>query len=253
MSFFQYGNRNIFYSESGSGAPLLLLHGNTASSNMFYEIAQRFEKQFRVILIDFLGHGQSDRLSEFPADLWFYEAQQVIAFLRERQYGKVNLIGTSGGALVAINVALETPELVSKVIADSFEGERAVKAFTEYLSVDRERSKHDEGAKMFYYYMHGEDWEPIVDNDTRAAIKHEKEIGRFFHKDLQTLEPDILLTGSRGDEFPGAADPNYFDKVYEEMLLKIGHGQIHLFQIGGHPAMLTSQAAFCQLSSEFLT
>lgn len=253
MSYFQYENKNIFYSESGSGAPLLLLHGNTASSNMFYEIAQSYEKQFRVILIDFLGHGQSDRLSEFPTDLWFYEAQQVIAFLRERQYGKVNLIGTSGGALVAINVALEAPELVSKVIADSFEGERAVKAFTEELQRDRERSKHDEGAKMFYCYMHGGDWEPIVDNDTCAAVKHEKEIGRFFHRDLQTLEPDILLTGSRGDEFACAADPNYFDTVYEDMILKMGHGDMHLFPSGGHPAMLSNQAVFCQLSTEFLT
>lgn len=251
MSYFPFDGKSMYYTESGSGAPLLLLHGNTASSNMFYEIAKDYETHFRVILIDFLGHGQSDRMDSFPTDLWFYEAQQVIAFLSAQQYGKVHIIGTSGGALVAINVALEAPELVSRLIADSFEGERAVKAFTEELQRDRERSKHDEDAKMFYYYMHGEDWEPIVDNDTSAAVRHETEIGRFFHRDLQTLEPDILLTGSRGDEFACAADPNYFDKVYQDMISKIGHGERYLFPSGGHPAMLSNKDGFFKLSLKF--
>ena len=31
-------------------------------------------------------------------------------------------IGCSGGAIAAINLALETPELVNAVVADSFEG-----------------------------------------------------------------------------------------------------------------------------------
>ena len=130
MSYFNFNNHRVYYTEVDTGTPLLLLHGNTASSNMFAEIAERYGKDFKVILIDFLVHGKSDRLNEFPADLWFNEAEQVIAFLREKQYTKVNIIGSSGGALVAINVALEAPELVKKVIADSFEGERPIKAFT---------------------------------------------------------------------------------------------------------------------------
>ena len=45
---------------------------------MYGEISKRYFPYFRVILIDFLGHGKSDRLNEFQADLWFYEALQVI-------------------------------------------------------------------------------------------------------------------------------------------------------------------------------
>ena len=62
--------------------------------------------------------------------------------IRDR-YKDVNIIGSSGGALVAINVAMEAPELVHKVIADSFEGETSLKAFTENVKADREASKHD--------------------------------------------------------------------------------------------------------------
>jgi pimeloyl-ACP methyl ester carboxylesterase len=83
MSYFTFENKKIYYSEYGTGRPLLFLHGNTASSNMYAQIADRYKQEFNVILSDFLGHGKSDRLNEFPIDLWFYEAIQVIAFLKE--------------------------------------------------------------------------------------------------------------------------------------------------------------------------
>lgn len=252
MSYFIFDNKRVYYKEFGIGAPLLFLHGNTASSNMYLQIAEKYKQDFKVILIDFLGHGQSDRLAEFPADLWFYEAQQVITFLREKQYTDVNLIGSSGGALVALNVALEVPELVRKVIADSFEGEKAHKAFTENLLVDREHTKLDDNAKMFYSYMHGSDWEQVVDNDTNAVIRHEKEIGDFFHKSLNTLKTDILLTGSREDEFMSAVSDNYLENVYKDMVQKMGQGKIHLFSSGGHPAMISNENDFYEISMDFL-
>lgn len=252
MSYYKFENKNVYYNEMGTGRPLLLLHGNTASSNMFYNIAEKYLPDFKVITIDFLGHGNSDRLDHFPADLWFYEAEQVIAFLKEMKYTGADLIGSSGGALVAINVALEAPELVGKVIADSFEGETTLKAFTQNVVEDRESSKHDEGARQFYEYMHGEDWESVVDKDTQAIAEHDRTIGRFFHRPLSELKPDILLTGSLEDEFIALAEPDYFERVYGEMLEKTGRGRMHLFEKGGHPAILSSAEEFIKVSKVFL-
>ena len=53
---------------------------------------------------------------------------------------------------------------------------------------------------MFYEYMQGDDWESVVDNDTKSIVEHDRTIGKFFHKPLTTLQADILLTGSKGDE-----------------------------------------------------
>jgi len=99
--------------------------------------------------------------------------------------------------------------------------------------------------------MHGPDWEQIVDHDTTAIIRHEKEIGCFFHKPLHDLKADILLTGSREDEFMSAVSQNYLEIVYENMIQKIGHGRIHLFHSGGHPAMMTNQDEFYKISKDF--
>lgn len=252
MAYFIYQGHACYYEELGVGSPLLLLHGNTASSKMFEGIAEEYSKKHRVYLIDFLGHGRSERLERFPVDLWYDEAQQVITFLKEKDLYEVDLIGCSGGSLVAINVALEVPERIKKVIADSFEGEVPLKAITDHIAEERAQSKTDENAKMFYYYMQGEGWEQVVDNDTNAIIEHEKTIGKFFHKSLETLKADILLTGSKEDEFVNAMGEDYFEKTYRGMIEKIGHGELHLFEKGNHPAMLSSTEEFIEKSEQFL-
>ena len=253
MSYFEYEGKKIFYSEKGTGEPLLFLHGNTASSQMYAQVAQEYTKEFKVILIDFLGHGRSDRLDVFPADLWFYESQQVIAFLKLKGYRNVNIIGSSGGAITVINAALEAPGIVKRIIADSFEGETASREFTQNLLTDRAAAKADAGARGFYEYMHGPDWEQIVDNDTDAIIRHQKEIGNFFHKPLGELTVEILLTGSRGDKFMYSISDDYYERVYDDMLKKLRKGQIHLFPEGDHPAMMSNFPEFYKLSMEFLT
>lgn len=252
MSYFQYQSKKIYFEEIGTGRPLLPLHGNTASSNMFTSIAMQYAREYKVILFDFLGHGKSDRLERFPVDLWYEEAQQVIEFLRQKKYRDVLILGSSGGALVAINVALESPDLVRKVIADSFEGEHSLAAFTATIMNERELSKQDAGARMFYQAMHGDDWEHIVDNDTNAIAEHAKLIDRFFHKPLSELKADILMTGSNEDEFVTCVDKDFYSKTYSRMIREIGHGDLFIFEHGGHPAMLSNQDEFFKETLVFL-
>ncbi len=245
MAWFKYKNKNIWYDERGAGQPLLLLHGNTASGRMFDAVAELYIRDFRVITIDFLGHGRSGRIERFPADLWFDEAMQVVEFLRQRACGKVDIIGTSGGAIVAVNVALEAPELVGKVIADSFEGEAPPAEFAGSIVVEREASKQ---APAFYIYNHGADWESVVDNDTRAIEEHYRTIGKFFHRSLDELKVPVLLTGSRGDEY---VPSGFFERTYGDMLAKIPRGTMHLFDEGGHPAMLSNAEEFAEVARQF--
>lgn len=248
MAYFNYQSHEIYYQEIGNGTPLLMLHGNTASSVMFSEIATKYTQDYKVVLIDFLGCGKSDRVHQWAEDLWYDEAMQVICLLEEKRYQKVNIIGTSGGALAALNIALERPDLVNKLIADSFEGERANLAVTEALQLGREASKQNTGAKMFYEMMNGPDWEAVIDADTQAIIAHANHIVDFFHKPLTELKPDILLMGSRKDSF---FPTGFYDEVFAQILHKTGHGQQHLFDYGDHPAMLSNQDEFVAISKAF--
>ena len=52
MSYFTFENKNIYYTETGRGKPLLFLHGNTASSNMYLQIAEKYmHKLLKNILV----------------------------------------------------------------------------------------------------------------------------------------------------------------------------------------------------------
>ena len=201
MPYFTYQNKKIFFEEYGTGIPLLLLHGNSLSSRMFLPVVDDLQKYAKVILIDFLGNGYSDRLSSISDDLWYYEAQQAISLIDYLGYSQVNLLGSSGGALVALNIALERPDLVGKIVADSFEGETPLESFVANIYQDRAISKENLWLRTLYQQNHGDDWENVVDNDTLAIYTHYQNHKTFFHKDLCGLNLPVLLTGSKEDEF----------------------------------------------------
>ena len=248
MPYFIYKDKDIFYDDIGSGSPLLLLHGNTASSKLFDDVIDLYRKDFKVILIDFLGHGKSDRLDSFPVDFWYDQAKQAAALIKHNNYKKVNIIGTSGGALAALNIALEYGDLVNKVIADSFEGEKALDIVAEIIQNDRNHSKSNQSTVDFWYHNHGSDWEDVVDNDTDVMLRHHKLIGNFFHKDLSSLKLPVMLTVSLEDEFAEFVD---FKLVYEQLGNKMDNSKLHFFQTGGHPAMLTNAKEFSDIAKKF--
>lgn len=248
MSYFIYQSKKIFYSELGNGTPVIMLHGDTASSTMFELLLPLYEENFKVVLIDFLGNGKSDRVDEFPADLWITQAQQVIALIEHLNYKKVNLIGTSGGAWVAVNTALERPDLINKVVADSFDGRTLADDFTKNLLAERNFAKNDELAKQFYERCQGSDWEKVVDLNTKALTECARKKLPLFHKSLETLSVPILFLGSLEDTMCRKDLP----KEYEEMNQLVSNGALHFFKTGGHPAIASNAELSAEIITEFI-
>lgn len=251
MAYFKYNGLNCYYEEIGEGKPLLMLHGNTASSKMFSFLIEKYSSDYKVILIDFLGHGKSDRINEFPIDFWYDQGRQAIEFLNYREYKDVYIIGCSGGALAAINVALEAPQLVGKLVVDSFEGEIPLQEYTKNIVKEREKAKKDNNARGFYEYMNGDDWESIVDKDTIVTLEHDEKIGKFFHKPLNELKAKIFMTGSSEDDILSLHNKDFFKNTYEELISKIGHGEYYIFEKGGHPSMFSNYEKFIEISKNF--
>lgn len=104
----------LYYTERGSGFPLILLHGNNESSDYFGNQLGFFSKYFRVIAVDTRGHGRSPRgsapftLSQFADDLKDFFAAHGIY--------RAHILGFSDGGNIALLFALRYPELVEKLI-----------------------------------------------------------------------------------------------------------------------------------------
>lgn len=236
MSYFNYQSKKIYYTETGKGTPVLFLHGNTASSKMFEPLLPLYTEHFRVIRMDFLGNGKSERVEQFPVDLWIQQGKQITSLLKHLNYEKVHLVGTSGGAWSAVNAALDCPELIGKVIADSFDGRTLHLGFAENLRKERAEAKQNEEAAQFYEWCQGEDWEKVVDLDTECLLRCAGKNIPLFHKPLSSLEVPVMFMGSREDEMVRKD----LKEEYEQMAGEIKQTRIILFERGFHPAIASN-------------
>lgn len=248
MPYFNFNTKRVFYRERGQGEPVILLHGNSVSSRMFATLFKLYSRQFQVITLDFPGHGKSERMEKFETDFWHYNSKVVLALMEELNLGSASIIGTSGGALVALNLGLDHPEKVNYLIADSFEGAYPLASYIASIERDREKDKKKFLAKLFWYYFHGKDWREVVDLDTRVNVEFASTGKSFFHKPISELKVPTLLTGSLEDEYC-----NHLDKIYGELKTQNTALQIHLFEKGRHPAMISNKKEFLNLIASRLS
>ncbi len=102
-AFLDTEDGQILYRIAGKGEPLLLLHQNPRSSDEFLELMSIFAQTRRVIAMDFLGLGDSDK----PPRMYSTEdyAKTVIALLEELGISSTSILGNHTGAFVAGEVA----------------------------------------------------------------------------------------------------------------------------------------------------
>lgn len=250
MSYFDYQGKKLFYEDTGRGQPLILLHGNTSSSRMFAPIVPLLADKYRVITMDFLGCGQSEHIEKWPEDLWYQWSEQAVALCKFLELESINVIGCSGGALAAINMALSHPDIVHSVIADSFEGIKADKFLTEQIRIGRNYAKQNEDFCSMLKMIHGEDWEKVFDADTEAVVGHAENIENFFHFPVSNLKRKLLLIGSAEDEmFPS----DHYERLFEEICSETLYASKHIFEHGGHPAMMSNVKEFIAICEAFFT
>ena len=103
----------IFYEKTGSGPPIILLHGNGESHLIFDQIVEPLSEKYTVYALDTRGHGKSSMVNTFS-----YEemASDVICFIKELEIHKPLLYGFSDGGIVGLLVAYHVEGLLSGLI-----------------------------------------------------------------------------------------------------------------------------------------
>ena len=116
--FFNYNDTKIYYEDTGSGEPLLLLHNFFNTADCWKPYVETYSKQFRVIAVDMMGHGRSDIYKK--DDPYFRHgdyAMIIIALLDSLKLYKVNAIGGSSGGMTLLHLNIMQPERFKSVIA----------------------------------------------------------------------------------------------------------------------------------------
>jgi pimeloyl-ACP methyl ester carboxylesterase len=140
MSSFRFEGQRIAYSEFGGGPaavtsgggrgrtsksspaqdrPLILVHGLLLSQEMHRPLAKDLAARGnRVITVDLLGHGKSDR----PRDMWRYSmafyGEQIVGLMDHLEIDQAVVMGTSLGANAALEVAATKPDRLRALVIE---------------------------------------------------------------------------------------------------------------------------------------
>ena len=117
---FQYDGHRLIYDEYGKGAKVIvLLPGLLFSRKMHQPLAEELESRgHRVLCLDLLGHGESDR----PPEMWNYGmtefGRQTIALLDHAGVDQAVIGGTSLGANATLEAAAAGPDRVRGMLIE---------------------------------------------------------------------------------------------------------------------------------------
>lgn len=99
--------------EAGSGAPIVLMHSNGNSAYEYEDVLPILSKSYRVIAVDYPGHGDSEQLRHH------YRVEDygdfIVAFMDALGLPKASILGSSIGGAVSIDIGVRHANRVNKL------------------------------------------------------------------------------------------------------------------------------------------
>jgi pimeloyl-ACP methyl ester carboxylesterase len=249
--------------EAGEGAPVVLLHGLTATRRYVVMGSKNLERGgHRVVSYDARGHGRSD-----PADDGYgYErlAEDLLAVLDDRGIDRAVLAGASMGAHTILRFALEHPERAAAIVVitpafDPNEGERG------YERWDALSNGLREGGVDGFLEAYGEPRVPESFRDTvltvlrqrLSAHEHPEAVADALREvprsrpfeswdDLARLDVPTVVVASRDEadpEHPYATGKRYAEAIPGAELVSEEPGKSPLAWQGGQLSRLIAETA----------
>ncbi|MCJ2138368.1 alpha/beta hydrolase [Methylobacterium sp. J-026] len=112
----------LTYQETGSGEPVVLVHGSLGDYRIWYAQVPALAKAYRVFALS-LRHYYPERWNGVGEDFSIAQhAADVAALIQQLNLGPVHLLGHSRGGAVVLTVAKEHPELIRTLILEDASG-----------------------------------------------------------------------------------------------------------------------------------
>ncbi|GGH44495.1 alpha/beta fold hydrolase [Mangrovimonas yunxiaonensis] len=240
--FFNYNGTKIYYEDTGSGEPLLLLHNFFKTADSWKPFVKVYSKQFRTIAVDMVGHGRSDIYDKDNPDFSHKDYAKIIhALLDSLKLDKVNVIGVSGGGTTALYLNTIQPDRFKSVItvgahiyyskpAREWLANAELNQIME-LAKHHDPEKQEYLAKVFWQNKELSDGDPSFTPDKLSAIKA---------KWLVVLGDNDLFVPIQ---------------IGMELYQNVSNSRLWIVPNGGHLPHLNTdfQAEFMRVSLEFLT
>ena len=112
---FVHDGVQLYYEVHGTGAPLLLVHGNGANIGGFRQQIEYFRAHYTVVAMDSRDQGRS---ADSTVPLTYERmADDLAALIDHLKLGPMSVVGWSDGGIEALLLGMRHPEKVTKLVA----------------------------------------------------------------------------------------------------------------------------------------
>lgn len=254
---------NLRYHKVGKGPVLILIPGANGTGDIFLPLAERLKEHFTVVAIDRRDYGKSELTKPLPevasnpdSDYRVKrDAQDVATLAQQLSADPVYVLGSSSGAIVAMHVLKEHPDVVKEIafheppintfLPDSnYWKEKNDEIVNMALTEGLQKAMQYFGKTLNIAPLDAKSMsQPVSENDEDQKVQYERmmfwveyEIRQYTHSDIklsdlaQYKDKTVLFNGTDSkDSFP--QDVNFY--INEEtgiQLLDIPGGHLGYVQ-----------------------
>ncbi|WP_145107576.1 alpha/beta fold hydrolase [Gimesia panareensis] len=103
------------YLDEGQGTPLLMVHGNPTWSFAWRRLVKQLSQSYRVIAVDHMGCGLSDKPQDYPYTLANHIAN-LKTLIQELDLQQITLFAHDWGGAIGMGAAVDLPERFEKFV-----------------------------------------------------------------------------------------------------------------------------------------
>ncbi len=253
------------YHDIGSGDPVLLLHGSgpgvSAWAN-WQRVIPPLAESHRVLALDIVGFGHTDRPADIRYSLQTW-VDHVWGFLDALGMERASIVGNSLGGRIAVAMATQQPERVSKMVLmgspgpgmTPSEGLIALRGYEPSYEAMRE-------LLVTYFAV-----DPTIITPELVQIRHEASVAPGVHETYRAMFSDPEHAGAdlafNLDELAQLATPTLIvhgreDRVIPlesgiNMLSTLPNADLHVFSRCGHWTQIERSGEFVAVVDQFLS
>lgn len=250
----------IYYEETGTGHPLILVSGLNGVGRYWQPQLAAFGSRYRVITYDQRGTGASDRVQrKFSIDQM---AAELAALMDALKIERAHIVGMSTGGAIGQTLAIEQPQRVARLVLCST-WTHCDPWFRRLFEARREmyRQCGPELHAMFHpLWLYPPDY--VNAHDAEITEERKKAAGSAPPAEVSIGRIDALLAFDRRADLPRikaptlviASDNDYITPSYyaEAIARAIPHARLVIPRGGGHSISRTRPEEINRIVLDFL-
>ena len=114
--YIEHNGARVHYIDEGQGEVILLLHGEPSWSFLYRKFFPVLSPHYRVVAMDFLGFGRSDKYTKIKDYSYKVHADTLIGFIDQLGIEKITVVVQDWGGLIGLGVLGMLPEKFVRVV-----------------------------------------------------------------------------------------------------------------------------------------